>query len=448
MTATLLKATKSSKKVNTPWSALVKTHKSTGTQVTRTRDLSVASWNLKNYGQTGNGQNDADKLQIIRKLASGVYGDYDIIVFQEVVSPLNFKTQAFADLKQPFIHNYQAFVHQEYNGHCTVVLIRKTFRPIQVTFPINIRHLCPNYSQSQRLVGVRMTVVLTAEYAQTVLVLATHLPHRGHPPRLQQAARNCIQTFLAIEPPSTVTKIIVGDMNTPDSIPFMTRQNRVQIGYPNDPEIDQIYSNQPVTKTITNFEPLRRGVCDHVLLSATVQITMPTTIRHSGTSTAMQSHTSGVSQHAHNTNHNTGVQLANDPRIPQQHVQPAHNAGVPQQHNTATQQSGTMVGQHQTVTQSESGQAGKNSMAFHEMYGNYYDAQSAHTGSQWELLIEPYNYNNGHEQGTQLLICILLFVFCSLIAAACGLCGCLVCFIGYDASKKQSEVDYEPVICP
>eukprot|EP01084_Bolivina_argentea_P243699 408472_1 len=83
--------------------------------------------------------------------------------------------------------------------------------------------------------------------------------------------------------------------------------------------------------------------------------------------------------------------------------------------------------------------------ALQETYGDYYDAQFEY--HQLQPLTEPYDYNNGQTTDIQFLVCILLFaLICCLLSAAYAIGGCLVCFVGYDASKKQTEMKYELVV--
>eukprot|EP01083_Nonionella_stella_P193209 713835_1 len=384
----------------------------------RKQTLNVVNWNLHDYGQ--NEQADITIMRNVKQLAKGKrlgtspgkdgrwrYDPHDVIVFQEVESH---GTQ-FDHLKKPFVDaGYEVISNEgevyDVTHHSVVMFVKGAlyvgpaapqFHRTMIRYP-DVKHYCRAYSLPGRIVGASLDLD-----GHRVFVFGTHLkngPSRAdHTKRIEGVA--CIKYIITDDwrLQRAPVKVVIGDMNTEEQLPFFTTQYYVRTGKPR--EIDYVYANIPVKRT--GARPSPTGLSDHMVLLAQLKVNYNPTARKPF-KPAWGSHGSRARQDIYGDYYDEY-----DPQF--EYNQPL-------------------------IEPYEDSNAQAADVQFEDI--------------QLEPLIEPYDYNNGVNEpavDVQLLFCILLFVLiCGLISAAYGICGCFLCFVGYDALKKQNEMEYEPVM--
>eukprot|EP01083_Nonionella_stella_P033328 91232_1 len=489
--------------------------------------LNVVNWNMKNLGDTTvHNVHYRAKMQIILELANGYFGAvriglFDVFVLEEVDPTLPrdpTHVNTFTKLQTKFGDGYEHYINMprrrdlRVDRHSVAMFIRKESMVIREQ--VDVVAECPRLHTPQKLV----VVLVCLRDDTTALIFGTHLKKDERNPNgsnksYQRRREEVVVCIDAIRVKyaglygEDIATIVVGDMNTDQTLPFrvgrgLPEMKNIKVKFPGDSRIgnkaiDQLYANGDIYQFNKGSRTNRKSISDHTIVMA--QVTFKKNRPNSGQMcrpprppqrTAPHGTHLPPIQHTGATTHTpflppphtgpvTGTHGTHTPFLP-----PPHTGPVTGTHGTHTPflpppHTGPVTGTHGTHTpflpppqqqitppEHTATHGTQQQKAIQEIYGDYYDAQITYpndigtfAGFQFQPLIGAYD-----GQGGQLFVfCILLFVLCGLATVVCGACGCLLWFVGCEhvdstfyavyqyiykvlIHKEQREMEYEAVI--
>eukprot|EP01083_Nonionella_stella_P033327 91231_1 len=464
--------------------------------------LNVVNWNMKNLGDTTvHNVHYRAKMQIILELANGYFGAvriglFDVFVLEEVDPTLPrdpTHVNTFTKLQTKFGDGYEHYINMprrrdlRVDRHSVAMFIRKESMVIREQ--VDVVAECPRLHTPQKLV----VVLVCLRDDTTALIFGTHLKKDERNPNgsnksYQRRREEVVVCIDAIRVKyaglygEDIATIVVGDMNTDQTLPFrvgrgLPEMKNIKVKFPGDSRIgnkaiDQLYANGDIYQFNKGSRTNRKSISDHTIVMAQVTFKKnrpnsgqmcrpPRPPQRTATQLLQPQRTAPHGRHflpppntgTHGTHgtHRTHF-------LPPPHHPPLPHAAT---HDTPPQQPLTSPERTATRVDTSSG-----SKAIQEIYGDYYDAEITYpndigtfAGFQFQPLIGAYD-----GQGGQLFVfCILLFVLCGLATVVCGACGCLLWFVGCEhvdstfyavyqyiykvlIHKEQREMEYEAVI--